>query len=46
VLREQGLVSPQELDGVGQVLQAAGWTYVAAFTMTFMQMLRLLRWAR
>jgi uncharacterized protein len=46
VLRAQGMVSPQELDGVGQVLRAAGWTYVAAFTRTFVQMLRFLRWAR
>lgn len=46
VLRAQGLVSQAELTGVGQVLRAAGWTYVAGFTMTFMQILRLLRWVR
>ena len=46
VLRERGLVSPRELAGVGEVLQAAAWTYIAAFTMTFVQLLRLLRWGR
>jgi hypothetical protein len=46
VLRERGLVSPRELTGVGEVLQAAAWTYIAAFTMTFVQLLRLLRWGR
>jgi Zn-dependent membrane protease YugP len=46
VLQAQGLVSPAELTGVGQVLRAAGWTYVAGFTMTFMQILRFLRWVR
>jgi uncharacterized protein len=46
VLRDRGLVSPQELVGVREVLRAAGWTYVAAFTMSFAQLLRLLRWGR
>jgi uncharacterized protein len=46
VLRTQGLVSPQELAGVREVLRAAGWTYVAAFTMSFAQLFRLLRWGR
>jgi uncharacterized protein len=46
VLRQRDLVSPQELVGVREVLRAAGWTYVAAFTMTFAQLLRLLRWGR
>jgi uncharacterized protein len=46
VLQAQGLVSPAELTAVGQVLRAAGWTYVAGFTMTFMQILRFLRWVR
>ena len=46
LLRERGLVSPRELAGVGEVLQAAAWTYIAAFTMTFVQLLRLLRWGR
>lgn len=46
VLRERGLVSPQELTGVREVLRAAGWTYVAAFTMSFAQLFRLLRWGR
>lgn len=45
-LRERGLVTAQELAGVGQVLNAAAWTYVAAFTMTFTQLLRMLRWGR
>jgi hypothetical protein len=46
LLRERGLVSPRELTGVGEVLHAAAWTYIAAFTMTFVQLLRLLRWGR
>jgi uncharacterized protein len=46
VLHERGLVSPKELVGVREVLRAAGWTYVAAFTMSFAQLLRLLRWGR
>jgi len=46
LLRERGLVSAQELAGVGEVLNAAAWTYVAAFTMSFVQLLRLLRWGR
>jgi uncharacterized protein len=46
VLRQREMVSPQELAGVREVLRAAGWTYVAAFTMTFAQLLRLLRWGR
>ncbi|MEI8042922.1 MAG: zinc metallopeptidase [Verrucomicrobiota bacterium] len=45
-LRERGLVSPRELAGVGEVLDVAVWTYIAAFTMTFVQLLRLLRWCR
>jgi Zn-dependent membrane protease YugP len=45
-LRERGLVSDQELTGVGEVLHAAAWTYVAAFTLTFVQLLRLLPWGR
>lgn len=46
LLRERGLVKPQELVGVGEVLHAAAWTYVAAFTVSFAQLLRLLRWGR
>lgn len=46
LLRERGLVNAQELAGVGQVLNAAAWTYVAAFTLSFVQLLRLLRWGR
>jgi len=46
VLRERGLVSAQELVGVGEVLHAAAWTYIAAFTVTFVQLLRLLPWGR
>jgi hypothetical protein len=46
LLRERGLVSPRELTGVGEVLNAAAWTHIAAFTMTFVQLLRLLRWGR
>jgi Zn-dependent membrane protease YugP len=46
LLRDRGLVSPQELTGVGEVLNAAAWTYIAAFTLTFAQLLRLLRWGR
>lgn len=43
LLRERGLVSPAELAGVGEVLHAAAWTYLAAFTMSFLQ---ILRWVR
>jgi Zn-dependent membrane protease YugP len=39
-------MSAQELAGVGKVLNAAAWTYIAAFTLTFAQLLRLLRWGR
>lgn len=46
LLRERGLVSPEELAGVGEVLHAAAWTYIAAFTATFAQLLRLLPWGR
>lgn len=46
LLRERGLMSAQELAGVGEVLNAAAWTYIAAFTLTFAQLLRLLRWGR
>jgi len=46
VLRERGLVSVPELAGVGEVLHAAAWTYIAAFTVTFVQLLRLLPWGR
>ena len=46
LLRERGLISPRELTGVGEVLHAAAWTYIAAFTVTFVQLLRLLRWGR
>ncbi len=46
VLRERGLMSAQELAGVGEVLHAAAWTYIAAFTVTFAQLLRLLPWGR
>jgi hypothetical protein len=46
LLRERGLVSAQELVGVGEVLNAAAWTYVAAFTLSFVQLLRLWRWGR
>ena len=34
------------LTGAGEVLNAAAWTYIAAFTLTFAQLLRLLRWGR
>ena len=46
ILIERRLVSSTELDGVGQVLQAAAWTYVASFTLCFVQMLRWLRFLR
>lgn len=46
ILRERGLVTAEELDGVGEVLNAAAWTYVAAFTLSFVQLVRLLRWGR
>ena len=46
VLRERDLVSAQELVGVGEVLHAAAWTYIAAFTLSFVQLLRLLPWGR
>jgi uncharacterized protein len=45
-LRERGIVAPSELDGVGEVLNAAAWTYLAAFTMSFVHLLRLLRFGR
>ena len=50
LLRECGLVSAQELTGVGEVRNAAAGTYIAAFiaafTLTLVQLLRLLRWGR
>ncbi|HOB97443.1 MAG TPA: zinc metallopeptidase [Verrucomicrobiota bacterium] len=46
VLRDRGMMTTKELAGVGEVLSAAAWTYVAAFTLTFAQRLRLLRWGR
>jgi Zn-dependent membrane protease YugP len=46
ILRERGLVTEQELIGVGEVLNAAAWTYIAAFTLSFVQLLRLWRWSR
>ncbi len=41
LLRERSMLAPQELEGVGQVLDAAAWTYIAAFTMSFLQLLRI-----
>ncbi len=46
LLRERGLMSVQELAGVGEVLNAAAWTCIAAFTLAFAQLGRLLRWGR
>lgn len=46
ILRERGMVNAEELIGVGEVLNAAAWTYVAAFTLSFVQLLRLLRLGR
>jgi Zn-dependent membrane protease YugP len=46
LLRERGLMSVQQLAGVGEVLNAAAWTYIAAFTLTFARLLRQLRWGR
>jgi uncharacterized protein len=45
-LRERGMVDSNELHGVEEVLNAAAWTYLAAFTMSFVQLLRLLRFGR
>jgi len=45
-LRERRLVSPSELEGVGQVLHAAAWTYLAAFAMSFLHILRWMRLLR
>jgi hypothetical protein len=45
-LRDQALVSPQELAGIDEVLQAAAWTCIAAFTLSFVQLLRLGRLLR
>lgn len=42
VLQGEGLVTPQEADGVRAVLSAAGLTYVAAAAMAVLQLLRLL----
>ncbi len=41
VLQGEGLVMPQEAEGVRAVLQAAGLTYVAAAAMAVLQLLRL-----
>ncbi len=41
-LLERSLINPQELDGVDRVLNAAAWTYIAAFTMSFLQLMQLL----
>lgn len=38
-LADAGIVSPQEADGVSQVLNAAAWTYVAAFLTSLAYML-------
>jgi hypothetical protein len=46
LLLERGLINAEELDGVDRVLNAAAWTYVAAFTMSFMQLMRLLTLSR
>lgn len=46
LLLERGLIQAQELDGVDRVLNAAAWTYVAAFTMSFLQLMRLLTLSR
>jgi uncharacterized protein len=45
-LKERGMVAPNELQGVEEVLNAAAWTYLAAFTTSFAQLLRLLRIGR
>lgn len=42
VLQGEGLVMPQEADGVRAVLSAAGLTYVAAAAMAVLQLIRLL----
>jgi Zn-dependent membrane protease YugP len=45
-LREEGLVTPDELRGVRAVLTAAALTYVAAAAMAALQLLRMLLLAR
>jgi len=45
-LREEGLVSPEELRGVRSVLTAAALTYIAAAAMAILQLLRMLLLAR
>jgi Zn-dependent membrane protease YugP len=42
LLSEHGIITSEELDGVSDVLSAAAWTYIAAFTMSFLQLARLL----
>lgn len=46
LLMERGIINVQEMDGVERVLNAAAWTYVAAFTMSFLQLMRLLTLSR
>jgi Zn-dependent membrane protease YugP len=46
MLLERGLIQPQELDGVERVLSAAAWTYIAGFTMSLLQLFRLLTMSR
>ena len=46
LLVESGIVNVGELDGVEHMLRAAAWTYVAAFTMSFVQLARLLTLSR
>ncbi len=46
LLLERGIINVQELDGVERILSAAAWTYIAAFTMSFLQLMRLLTLGR
>ena len=46
LLLERGIINVQEMDGVERVLSAAAWTYIAAFTMSFLQLMRLLTLGR
>jgi len=42
ILRESGIVMADEADGVNKVLNAAAWTYVAAFLSALTHLLHLL----
>ena len=42
ILARSNAVSPDEAAGVNQVLNAAAWTYVAAFLVSLFHLLRML----